>query len=492
MPGSSRSVRYGEKNYEEQLMEWYHDASGSEVEDDDDEAILSEHSSDSEIDAASEDAADQLEIDSRREIEETENTTEENEASEEQIIPEKEFVKNFFGKNRYRWSSRETLSRSRTKSHNIVTQLPSLRVPYRAERATPKTVWSYLITEEILNEILLWTNSRLQKERVKYAEQTSMQDIDLVELNAFFGLLLYSAAFKSNHEHLDAIFATDGTGRDIFRCVMSKNRFASLLANLRFDDPETRTDRKKDDPAAPISFIFETFINNCRNVYSIGQCACVDEMLVKFRGRCKFKMYMPNKPAKYGIKLMCMTDARNGYLHNAYIYVGKDSDGKTLSDEERRTLLKPTQAVIRLTASLRNSNRNVTADNWFSSIELVDALKQRNLTYVGTMKKNKREVPAEFLPNKNKKVGSSMYGFTNSTTMLSYVTHKNKSVILVSSMHHEKGNDDCLPEIIEYYNSTKGGVDLLDQKCANYCCGRRTRRWPLAVFLQTFGYSLEQ
>nr|CAH7736445.1 unnamed protein product [Callosobruchus chinensis] len=375
MPGSSRSVRYGEKNYEEQLMEWYHDASGSEVEDDDDEAILSEHSSDSEIDAASEDAADQLEIDSRREIEETENTTEENEASEEQIIPEKEFVKNFFGKNRYRWSSRETLSRSRTKSHNIVTQLPGLRVPYRAERATPKTVWSYLITEDILNEILLWTNSRLQKERVKYAEQTSMQDIDLVELNAFFGLLLYSAAFKSNHEHLDAIFATDGTGRDIFRCVI--------------------------------------------NVYSIGQCACVDEMLVKFRGRCKFKMYMPNKPAKYGIKLMCMTDARNGYLHNAYIYVGKDSDGKTLSDEERRTLLKPTQAVIRLTASLRNSNRNVTADNWFSSIELVDALKQRNLTYVGTMKKNKREIPAEFLPNKNKKVGSSMYGFTNSTTMLS-------------------------------------------------------------------------
>nr|CAH7719842.1 unnamed protein product [Callosobruchus chinensis] len=49
-------------------------------------------------------------------------------------------------------------------------------------------------------------------------------------------------------------------------------------------------------------------------------------------------------------------------------------------------------------------------------------------------------------------------------------------------MHHEKGNDDCLPEIIEYYNSTKGGVDLLDQKCANYCCGRRTRRWPMAVF----------
>jgi hypothetical protein len=38
------------------------------------------------------------------------------------------------------------------------------------------------------------------------------------------------------------------------------------------------------------------------------------------------------------------------------------------------------------------------------------------------------------------------------------------------------------PEIIEYYNKTKGGVDTLDQMCATYTTGRSTRRWPTAAF----------
>ena len=38
------------------------------------------------------------------------------------------------------------------------------------------------------------------------------------------------------------------------------------------------------------------------------------------------------------------------------------------------------------------------------------------------------------------------------------------------------------PEVVNYYNSTKGGLDSFDQKCAKYTCSRRTRRWPLCVF----------
>lgn len=51
-------------------------------------------------------------------------------------------------------------------------------------------------------------------------------------------------------------------------------------------------------------------------------------MLVAFRGSCKFKMFIPKKLAKYRvkkkIKKICLTDCEIGYVHNAYIYVGKD------------------------------------------------------------------------------------------------------------------------------------------------------------------------
>lgn len=57
-------------------------------------------------------------------------------------------------------------------------------------------------------------------------------------------------------------------------------------------------------------------------------------------------------------------------------------------------------------------------------------------------------------------------------------------MILASSMQHGSSIENTgKPEIIEFYNSTKGGVDSLDQKCAIYCTGRRTRRWPMAIFL---------
>ena len=37
------------------------------------------------------------------------------------------------------------------------------------------------------------------------------------------------------------------------------------------------------------------------------------------------------------------------------------------------------------------------------------------------------------------------------------------------------------PEIIQDYNSTKEGVDALDEKCRNYTTSRRIRRWPMAI-----------
>nr|CAH7763423.1 unnamed protein product [Callosobruchus chinensis] len=68
-----------------------------------------------------------------------------------------------------------------------------------------------------------------------------LRDVDMAEQKSFVGLLIYTSIFKSNHENVDTIFATDGTGRDIFRAVMSRNRFLVLLVALRFEDPETRS-----------------------------------------------------------------------------------------------------------------------------------------------------------------------------------------------------------------------------------------------------------
>lgn len=110
-------------------------------------------------------------------------------------------------------------------------------------------------------------------------------------------------------------------------------------------------------------------------------------------------------------------------------------------------------------------------------------MQAKGLTGVGTIKINKREIPKDFLPHKEREVGSSKFGFTKNVTIVSYVPKKNKSVILISSMHHDDKVDESTnkPDITLHYNSTKGGVDTVDQMCSVYSSSRRTNRWPMPV-----------
>ncbi|KAJ8927329.1 hypothetical protein NQ314_020220 [Rhamnusium bicolor] len=269
------------------------------------------------------------------------------------------------------------------------------------EKADPFSVWCLPFTHNMLSHIVEWTNCKIREMQSKYQLQsTSQKETDVVELKTFFGLLIFTSVFNSNHENIETLFATDGSGREIFRAVMSAKRFPILLSALRFDNRVDREERRKVDPTAPISFNFKSFFENCQNVYGVGQSATIDEVLVSFRGRCRFKMYMQMKPCKYGIKIKALTDARNSYLFNAYKDSGKNSDGIGLIDEYKR-FSKPTQTVLRLAEPLFGSNLNITVDNWLSSIELVNILSKNKLTYVGTLKKKQERNSSTIFAKKN-------------------------------------------------------------------------------------------
>lgn len=88
------------------------------------------------------------------------------------------------------------------------------------------------------------------------------------------------------------------------------------------------------------------------------------------------------------------------------------------------------------------------------------------------MKKDKGELPPE-LTQKLREPYSSIFGFEGNVTIVSYSPKENRSVVLISSMHNdskidpESGNQRQ-PEIVTFYNSTKSGVDVVDEKCGSY------------------------
>lgn len=130
--------------------------------------------------------------------------------------------------------------------------------------------------------------------------------------------------------------------------------------------------------------------------------------------------------------------------------------------------------------------RNITMDNFFTSVPLAEKLLEKNLTIVGTLRQNKPDIPPIMKPSKSRLIHSSEFGFNGNMTMVSYVQKKGKAVVLLSTMHDDKAVDEDSqkkkPEVIQYYNRTKGGVDTVDQMVGTYTCKRRTRRWPMVLW----------
>lgn len=234
----------------------------------------------------------------------------------------------YYGKNKFKWSE-TPLAPSRTRATNIVITFPGLIGSARVNKPQkPVDAWRLLIDETMIDTTVEHTNEKITEVVVKYGQNVLYcqftEHMDRVEIEALIGLLYLAGVFKSNHEDIYSLFSTDGTGRDIFRSVISLKRFLFLLTALRFDNAQTRDVRMENDRLAPISDLLNAFIANCQSNYSCGEYTTVDEMLVPFRGRCKFRMYMKSKPARYGLKVMCICDSRTHYLFNAFVYTGKN------------------------------------------------------------------------------------------------------------------------------------------------------------------------
>ncbi|XP_047543237.1 piggyBac transposable element-derived protein 3-like [Vanessa atalanta] len=232
---------------------------------------------------------------------------------------------------------------------------------------------------------------------------------------------------------------------------------------------------------APIRTIFEKFVDCCQKAYTPNEYMTIDEMLFAFRGRCGFRVYILSKPAKYGIKVQALVDAKSFYTVNLEVYAGKQPTGPYFVSN------KAYDVVDRLVQPISCTNRNITFDNWFTSYELVvHLLNEHKLTSTGTVRNNKRCIPAAFLKT-GKAPGSSMFGHQKDVSMVSYAPKKHKVVIVMSSLHHDAKIDSATgnqkkPEMITFYNSTKAGVDVVDELCGSYNVSRNSKRWPMIIY----------
>jgi len=367
----------------------------------------------------------------------------------------------------------------RAKSKNVITQLPGPKLPTR-NLTDPVEIWKKFFDSTVIETIVTYTNQHIEKfARGKYSRETYVRPTDVLEVEALIGLLYLAGVKKMNRLNCDEIFSTAGDSPELFRLTMSQQRYLFLLRHLRFDDLETRDARKVVDKLAPIRDVFKQVNENCKNNFCLSHHTTIDEMLIAFRGKCPFRQYIPSKPAKYGVKIFALSDAIMFYTANMEVYVGKQPNESPYVVSNSAI-----DVVNRLVEPISGTRRNLTADNWFTSIELCEKLlNEHKLTFLGTIRKNKRQLPPQFLVGQDRPIPSSLFAFRENCTLVSHAPKPKKNVLMISSMH----DDDQIhqttqkPMMIMDYNKTKIGVDMVDQLSSNYNVARNTRRWPMVV-----------
>ena len=369
------------------------------------------------------------------------------------------------------WSSEPQISSSRTKRKDIICHKPGPTIYSKINSGTKFNLFISMLPDNAIFDITRFTNENLAKKNLKIEKIT---ESDLLN---FIGLCIVSGTYKTGMENLDMLYDSE-LGIPIFQKTMPKYKFEIIAANITFSSQSSRSERyhsKKNDKLIYIRDFFEAFRQKAKLFYKPSTNLTVDEQLVPFRGRVNFKQYIPMKPSKYGIKIFLLCDSFTYYVYNADIYLGKnynnESNAKNIGEN----------TVMRLMEGFDLPGLNITMDNFFTSISLAKRLLEKNITLVGTVRKNRKHIPKFNRMN----LYDSEYFFSGNLTILNYQTKRNKNVILLSTFHNfpsTENDNKKTPEIILYYNSTKGGVDTCDLMVRNYSVKRKTKRWPTTIF----------
>lgn len=358
----------------------------------------------------------------------------------------------------------------------------------------PETAFNLFFPDDIIQLILDMTNLHGKRTVTNWAFLTAQ------ELRAYMGLLILAGMYRSKNEATLSLWDKE-MGRPVFAETMTQGRFSHINRALCFDDEKRRPQGHQRNQMFPIEDLWWKWTSLLPKMFYPGRDICIDEQLVPFSGRCPFKQYMPSKPAKYGLKIWALCDVATSYAWNLEVYTGEPTEGQRETNVGMRVVLDLCRAL---------EGHTVTVDHFFSSIPLALELKKKKMTLVGTIRKNKREIPPQLLQLTSRLTLSSKFAFTSSMTLVSYVPRKRKNVLLLSTKHHEpevSGEQKKKPKIILDYNKCKGAVDNLDhvsttfvfhqsflsklychlfvcflQACSVYSTRRRASRWPMTLF----------
>ena len=274
-----------------------------------------------------------------------------------------------------------------------------------------------------------------------------------------------------------------------YSTIFQRNRFEDIYHTMLHASDIEAQSKDKIEP-----FLLK-LLEKFQEAFYPFQNLSLDEMVIGWKGRWKYKQYNAAKPRKYHIKTFGLCDSITGYVYNLLVYFGKDTSYNPRMDRDSGQAEKVFEYLLRPLGP----GHHVFADRYYTTEKLIRYLIAKKTHYTGTLNLNRKGFPLE-LKTLNLGHREARWYRSNDGNILSVMwkdkkgkaKKEKKPVVVVSTqasvknkqVTRKQGDPFLIPEVIEDYNNSMNGCDRMDQTVAYYGqFNRKTVKWWKRIFL---------
>ena len=242
----------------------------------------------------------------------------------------------------------------------------------------PISFFSLFVDEHFLAHIKFQTNLYNQQRQLDCKKK--IIEVSVAEILKVLGIVSMMGIHKWPNRRM---YWAPATKVNSISEAMTRNRFEDILRILHFND-NSLADNNKLHKLQPV---LDHFNKKFQDSAKAETCQAVDEMMIAFKGRHALKVYMPNKPTKWGYKLWCRAGV------SGYVYAFEVSGGLLRGiPKDYQIEYDPKESecvVLRLCESLQSNKHKIFFDNLFATPELLVHLGKRQVYATATLRANR-------------------------------------------------------------------------------------------------------
>ncbi|GFN77996.1 PiggyBac transposable element-derived protein 4 [Plakobranchus ocellatus] len=265
-----------------------------------------------------------------------------------------------------------------------------------------------------------------------------------------------------------------------YATMFARERFEAIYQTMVHAGESQATGKAKIEP------FIRSIMKRCQECFTPGQNLSIDEMIIGFKGRWKYRQFNASKPHKYHVKSFGLVDSSTGYVCELLIYFGSETSFSPELDPTSSHAVK----IFKTLLEPVGKGHHIFADRFYTTKALVMFLLQEKQYYTGTLQTNRKGFPNDL---KTLKLAhkQSRYWKQNDGKIIccAFKDKKAKKHVTMVSTKTIVANVEVRPgvskpQVVHTYNQFMNGCDRSDQSLGYYGIhNRRSNKWWKKIFL---------